>query len=688
MGTVGLSFGSPTSGTGFDVDATVQRIVTNLQRVETPWKTQLSQLQSQDTVLSKMGTLLSTLSTDLGKLTDFTGVLAQKTGSSSNTNVLQLASATSAAMAGTHTVQVTTLAQTSSGFTTPITNAADTLSGSISIKVGAGQAHVISAGSSNNTLAGLAAKINSAAIGVRANVLTDSNGSRLSLVSSTSGGAGDLTVISSLTDSSNGNKALTYNPAVQGLDAQLKLDGADLRSSSNTVSGLIPGVTFQLLSASAKKADGSLEPVQVVIGNDNSGVEAAVNTVMSDFNAVMQSIDAQQGKDDSGKPEPLFGSPTLALLQQQLLSSVNAPNPNGTLESISSDPGSVLSGSMSIQVGNGSTETIVIGAAPDSAPANTIYTGSPTATLRELADAINGAGLGVTTGISTVYGRSTLAFVSQTAGAAGAVSVTSSLSNTTPTGLGFTATAAQGGVNANGVLDPVADPADLLSGSFTIRVGSGTAQTVTIPSRGTTLRGLADAINATNGIGVTATVEPNASDGTAQLVLRSLTAGSDGNLTAISNVSDTSHEKTSSIEYTNSSDILTLANLGITASANYDGTLSFDPGVLDSALNTDFNSVIGFFQGLNSWGQSVARILNGAGNTSSNGILRLAQNANSSMEKTLNNQLAKQDALIATQQKNLTAQLNAANQILQSLPAQLEGINMLYSAISGYNQKG
>ena len=44
MGTVGLSFGSPTSGTGFNVSTTVAEIVSNLQNVETPWKTQLTAL--------------------------------------------------------------------------------------------------------------------------------------------------------------------------------------------------------------------------------------------------------------------------------------------------------------------------------------------------------------------------------------------------------------------------------------------------------------------------------------------------------------------------------------------------------------------------------------------------------------------------------------------------------------------
>jgi flagellar hook-associated protein 2 len=680
MGTVGLNFGSPMSGTGFDVDATVQRIVTNLQRVESPWKTQLAQLQSQDTVLSSLGTLLSTLSTDLGKLTDFTGMLAQKTGSSSDTNVLQLTSATSSAMAGTHTVKVKSLAQTSSGYLAPIANAADTLSGSISIQVGTGKAHTVNVSSSNSTLAGLAAAINAAGFGVTANVLTDANGSRLSLVSRSSGAAGDLTVTSSVVDTTDSNKALGYTAAVQGLDAQLTVDGADMASASNTVSGLIPGVTFQLLGLSDKQADGSLVPVQVVIGNDNNGVETAVNTLVTDFNAVMQAIDAQQGKDSSGNPEPLFGSPTLSLLQQQLLSSVNAANPSGFPDPISAGDGTALSGSMTLQVGNGTTQTVVIGAAPDPPDANTIYTGGNTATLQDLADAINAANLGVTAGTTSSYGQSTLSLISQTAGNAGALSVSSSLAAAVPTALGYTAAD-----DTSGALDVVADGADVLAGSLTIQVGSGAAQTVTIGVGSNTLQGLADAINGTASIGITASVQMNA-DGSAQLVFAA-DGSSMGKLVVTSNVVDTTHTKSNSIGYTNSSDISTLANLGITSSTNYDGTLTFDPGVLDAALNTDFSGVLGFFQGLNSWGQSVAKILTSMGNTSSSGILKLAQNANSNMEKTLNDDVAKQEALIATQQKSLTAQLNTANQILQSLPSQLDGINMLYSAITGYNQK-
>jgi flagellar hook-associated protein 2 len=318
MGSVGLSFGSPTSGTGFDVSATVAAIVGNLKKVEEPWNTQLTDLKSQDTAISSLGTLMSTLSNDISALTNFKGIMAQKTGSSSDNNVVQLTAASPSSTAGTHSITVKSLAKTSSGYLTPITNASETLSGSISIQVGTGTAHALTIGSSINTLDKLAAAINSAGLGVTASVLKDSSGSRLSLVSGTSGDKGNLTITSSITDATDKNTALGYTGSVTGSDASLAVDGVELTSSSNIVTDLIPGLTFQLLAPSAKQSDGSLEQVQVVIGNDITGVETTMNTMVSDYNALISAVNAQQGLDSSGNSEPLFGSPTLSLLQQQL----------------------------------------------------------------------------------------------------------------------------------------------------------------------------------------------------------------------------------------------------------------------------------------------------------------------------------------------------------------------------------
>ena len=110
--------------------------------------------------------------------------------------MLTLTAANSSAVAGTYTVEVANLAETSSGYLAPITNAGDTLAGSITLAVGAGTAQTISVRRirRNNTLAGLAAAINSSGVGITASVLTDASGSRLSMVSGTSGADGNIVV--------------------------------------------------------------------------------------------------------------------------------------------------------------------------------------------------------------------------------------------------------------------------------------------------------------------------------------------------------------------------------------------------------------------------------------------------------------------------------------------------------------
>lgn len=84
---------------------------------------------------------------------------------------------------------VNLLAQTSSEYSDSISGG-DTLSGSLTIQVGSGASQTITLDSGSNTLSSLAAAINAADVGVRASIITDSTGSRLSLVSGTSGAGG------------------------------------------------------------------------------------------------------------------------------------------------------------------------------------------------------------------------------------------------------------------------------------------------------------------------------------------------------------------------------------------------------------------------------------------------------------------------------------------------------------------
>jgi flagellar hook-associated protein 2 len=67
-------------------------------------------------------------------------------------------------------------------------------------------------------------------------------------------------------------------------------------------------------------------------------------------------------------------------------------------------------------------------------------------------------------------------------------------------------------------------------------------------------------------------------------------------------------------------------------------------------------------------------------------MLSLAANANSSTESTLNAEITKEQTYISAQQSSLTTELNNANELLEELPTQLQGVNELYSAITGYNE--
>ncbi len=320
MGTVGLSFGSPTSGQGIDVSSMVSQIMASYQAVETPWQNQLTALNAEDTAFSTIGNDLSSLSTAFDSLTNFEGPLASMEGSSSDTNILALTSAATTAVAGSHTITVNALAQTSAWSTSStLISAADTLSGAVSIQVGSGSAQNFTLDSTDNTLASLAAAINSAGMGVAANVVTESGGSFLSLVSGTSGSAGNLAVTGTLTDqTAPGTPTVSFTQAQPGVDAQLTVDGVEMTSPSNTVTNAVPGVTFQLLEANPST------PVQVEITNDTANVSTAVATFVSAYNTVIQDLNTQEGNDSSGNPEPLFGNGDVALMQEDLGSAINA----------------------------------------------------------------------------------------------------------------------------------------------------------------------------------------------------------------------------------------------------------------------------------------------------------------------------------------------------------------------------
>jgi flagellar hook-associated protein 2 len=573
MGAVGINFGAATSGTGFDVTTTVASIVDNLKAVETPWTTQLTTLKSEDTAFTSIGTDLATLSTSVRALTDFEGVMAEKEGSSSDTNILTLSSASSTAVAGSHTIVVSQLAQASSE-ASAVVPAGDTLSGALTIQVGrTGTPQTIPAVSgTSDTLATYAAAINLAGIGVSASVISDTSGSRLSLVSDTSGLAGQLTV------TAGGPPTATT----------VTTSAATSVASSSTVAATN---TFAFAS-SAVQLSGTFS---YAIGG---GTAATVN----------------------------LGTTSLSLSAAAL--------------ALNDDPGFSESG-LSAQVSGSSL--VITGATGDSGSASIDTTGST---------------LSTTTPAST-FG----AFTDTTTKTAVAIN----------TGLaGQDATLTVDGLSADCASNTVST---VIPGvTFQLLSTSKTPVQVEIANDNTDIEtAFSSFVSAYNAVAKDITTqEGNDASGNPEPLY--------GNTIVSQLQSALSLALTSGAP---SGSVSNLYQLGI--SVNPDGTLKLDSSVLDAELNSNYSDVVGFLQNSGSFGQNLSTALSGLGNSNATGVIALALSENSSQESTLNDNVTAQNTLIATRQASLTTELNSANQTLQAIPEQLDEMNELYSAMTGYN---
>jgi flagellar hook-associated protein 2 len=295
-------------GTGIDVQQFVQLATADDTANITSLQNEQTALGSQTSALKQITTDLNNLQSAAFALSDPLGALGALTTTSSNSSVVS-ATAASTAVAGTHTVTVNSLATTSSYYTNAVATSSNPLAtGTFQIQVGSIAPVSVTVNSTDNTLDGLAAAINNLNAGVQANVINDASGSRLALVSNTSGAPGDLTV-------SGNTTGVTFNKAVTGSNASLTVDGVPISSTSNIVTSAIDGVTLNLGSASAGA------PVSITIAPDTTQATNAINSFVSAYNTAVNDINAQfaVAADGTGGG-PLESDGSLREAQSELLS--------------------------------------------------------------------------------------------------------------------------------------------------------------------------------------------------------------------------------------------------------------------------------------------------------------------------------------------------------------------------------
>lgn len=345
------------STTALDVPTLVSQLMAVERR---PIDKLNARISSYETKISSFGTLSSLVSTFQTASKTLNTSLQKLATTPSDPSVLS-AAASSTAVPGTYTLNVSQLAQSQNlvaagkasstaaigdGTATTVTFDLGTISGgTLTNGVYSGAAFAsngtgtasITIDSTNNTLEGIRDAVNSAAIGITATLVNDGSGTpyRLALSSSSSGVSKSLKITTSGGDGTI-NSLLGYDPAgTQNLtqtlaaqNAKLTVNGIAITSASNTVSEAIQGVTLTLKTTTATQAS-------LTVARDTTAINTAASGFVDAYNALASQIKSRSayGANATGAGS-LAGDGTLRSMQEQLRGIFNTPASGGTLTSL------------------------------------------------------------------------------------------------------------------------------------------------------------------------------------------------------------------------------------------------------------------------------------------------------------------------------------------------------------------
>ena len=209
------------------------------------------------------------------------------------------------ALAGTrYQIEVESLAQVQKSYSNAANSgfsAKDTLvfgTGNLSFTVGT-ETKTVTIDDNNKSLEGIAQAINDAAIGVSAAIINDGSASPYRLTLTADDVAISFSLDSSDLDGDVGVTALEGNNFTNSqlaTEAQIKVDGLTITSSSNTITDAIPGVTLDLLDAAVGTT------TQLTISSDTAVISQNIQDFITGYNNAISFVTSQStmGDSDSG----------------------------------------------------------------------------------------------------------------------------------------------------------------------------------------------------------------------------------------------------------------------------------------------------------------------------------------------------------------------------------------------------
>jgi flagellar hook-associated protein 2 len=315
--------------TGIDTSTIISGLTKlNQQRIDT-YKTQQQDIVQKQTTFAALQGKLFDLQSKAGILSRSAGGAFDRRAASTSDAATLTAAAGTAAVPGTYSVTVGSLAQAnqvaSQGFADPN---AQIRQGTLTLQVGTGTATTVTVDSRNNTLQGLADSINAAGGDVKASIINDGSAApcRLMLTSSKTGAANAINVTNNLTTGTGAAVDPAATTIQAAADAQVTLGSGPgavtVSSATNQVSNLIPGVTLSLVKANPGN------PVSLAVTNDTTAAASAVQDLVASYNAVVGFINDQTRFDTSTQTAgELLGNPDVAALRDALSSTLTSAIP-------------------------------------------------------------------------------------------------------------------------------------------------------------------------------------------------------------------------------------------------------------------------------------------------------------------------------------------------------------------------
>jgi len=345
-------------GSGIDINQLVSDLVGSQKD---PLESRMTYKETiYEAKISGYGALKSSLSIFEGSISKLkTASSLQPKNATSNNEDLMTASANRLADPGQYQISVEQTAQAHSLATTTFDSMSDAVGkGSLTFSFGATDydagtdvytgftvnadesAHTITIDDTNNSLTGIRDEINKSDMGVTASIVNVGEGYRLVLTSPPgANNSMEITVNdddtfdadnSGLSQFAFNGDATQMEQTLIAQDAIVKVNGVQVNSDSNTIDGVISGVTLNIKNSSPGEIFG------LNISNDKIAVEGLVNEFVTAYNGLSTTLYTLSHFDEEKGEEGLLQGDAVVRTLQSQLRSILGTQLSGTGDNISS----------------------------------------------------------------------------------------------------------------------------------------------------------------------------------------------------------------------------------------------------------------------------------------------------------------------------------------------------------------